>query len=214
MNRPTAGPTAAISGLAGWVQPRGPWMGRRQLVVRFAGEAETATLYTATAFGKELARVVARSPFHSVALTGRDALGYAPFLAAAALSTPPPLPMMLETDGQRPELLPGLREVVRLVQVVPPTSSGAPLERALETLAVAAQIGCDHALLLAAGTHESDGSLLRVVEQAHRASGGTMIVVHPSPGDVASPRDGRWTDFLERASALHGDVRLLPLLDG
>ena len=207
-------PTAAISGLAGWVQPRGPWIGRRQLVVRFAGEAETATLYTAAAFAGELERVVSRSHFHSVGLTGRDALGQAPFLAAAAATKPSPLPMMLETDGQRPELLPGLRAVVQLVQVVPPTSSGAPLERALETLAVAAQIGCEHALLLAAGARESDGALLRVVEQAHRASAGTMIVVHPTRGDVATPRDGRWTDFLERASALHADVRLLPILDG
>jgi hypothetical protein len=207
-------PTAAISGLAGWVQPRGPWIGRRQLVVRFAGEAETATLYTATAFGGELDRVVARSRFHSVALTGRDALGQAPFLAAAAQVKPSTLPIMLETDGQRPELLPGLRGVVALVQVVPPTTSGAPLERALETLSVAAQIGCEHALLLAAGARASDGALLRVVEQAHRASGGTMIVVHPAPGDVATPRDGRWTDFLERASTLHDDVRLLPIFDG
>jgi len=189
-------------------------MGRRQLVVRFAGEAETATLYTSTAFGNELERILARSHFHSVGLTGRDALGQAPFLAAAAAAKPSPLPVLLETDGQRPELLPGLRGTVHLVQVVPPTSSGAPLERALETLAVAAQIGCDHALLLAAGARESDGALLRVVEQAHRASGGTMIVVHPMSGDVATPRDGRWTDFLERASALHADVRLLPTFDG
>jgi hypothetical protein len=211
---PMMGPTAALSGLAGWVQPRGPWMGRRQLVARFAGEAETATLYTAVAFAGELERVVARSPFHSIALTGRDPLGQAPFLAAAALAKRPPLPVMVETDGQRPESLPGLRDVIRMVQVVPPASSGAPLERALESLAVAAQLGCDHALVMAAGARESDGALLRVVEQAHRASAGTMIVVHPAPGDIATPRDRRWTDFLERASTLHADVRLLPILDG
>ena len=207
-------PTAALSGLAGWVQPRGPWMGRRQLVARFAGEAETATLYTGAAFVGELERVTARSRFHSIALTGRDPLGQAPFLASAFLSKQPPLPMMVETDGQRPESLPGLRAVLRMVQVVPPASSGAPLERALESLAVSAQLGCEHALVLAAGARESDGALLRVVEQAHRASAGTMIVVHPAPGDIATPRDRRWTDFLERASALHEDIRLLPILDG
>jgi organic radical activating enzyme len=213
MNRPIE-PNAALSAMAGWVQPRGPWLGRRQLVVRFAGEAETATLYTATAFANELVRISTRSRFHSVALTGRDPLGQAGFLAAAALSKRPPLPMMIETDGQRPEALPGLREAVRLVQVVPPASSGAPFERALESLAVAAQLGLEHALLLAAGARESDGSLLRVVEQAHRASDGTMIVIHPAPGDLSTPRDRRWTDFLEQASALHQDVRLLPMLDG
>lgn len=208
------GPTAALSGLAGWVQPRGPWLGRRQLVARFAGEAETATLYTAAAFAGELERIAARSRFHSIALTGRDPLGQASFLAAAATTKRPPLPVMVESDGLRPEALPGLRDFVRMVQVVPPASSGATLERALESLAVAAQLGQEHALVLAAGVRESDGALLRVVEQAHRASAGTMIVVHPAPGDVATPRDRRWTDFLERASALHEDVRLLPILDG
>ena len=207
-------PTAALSGLSGWVQPRGPWMGRRQLVARFAGEAETATLYTPAAFAGELVRVAARSTFHSIALTGRDPLGQAVFLTAAAQEKAPPLPVMVETDGQRPETLPGLRGVLRMVQVVPPASSGAPLERALECLAVAAQLGLEHALVLAAGARESDGALLRVVEQAHRASAGTMIVVHPAPGDIATPRDRRWTDFLERATAMHDDVRLLPILDG
>jgi hypothetical protein len=206
-------PSAALSGISGWVQPRGPWMGRRQLVVRFAGEAETATLYTATAFAGELARIAARSRFHSIALTGRDPLGQAPFLAAAAQVRKAPIPLMIETDGLRPESLPGLRDAVTLLQVVPPASSGAPLERALESLAVAAQLGWQHALLLAAGARESDGALLRVVEQAHRASGGTMIVVHPAPGAVATPRDRRWTEFLEQASTLHDDVRLLPALD-
>jgi hypothetical protein len=41
-----------------------------------------------------------------------------------------------------------------------------------------------------------------------------MIVIHPAPGDLSTPRDRRWTDFLEQASALHHDVRLLPMLDG
>lgn len=207
-------PNAAVSAIAGWVQPRGPWLGRRQLVVRFAGEAETATLYTATAFAGELDRIAARSRFHSIALTGRDPLGQATFLAAAALAKPPAIPMMVESDGQRPETLPGLRDAVRLVQVIPPASTGAPLERALESLAVASQLGMEHALVLAAGQRESDGALLRVVEQAHRASPGTMIVVHPAPGDVSTPRDRRWTDLLEQASGVHGDVRLLPILDG
>lgn len=207
-------PTAALSGISGWVQPRGPWMGRRQLVVRFAGEAETATLYTATAFANEVERIVARSRFHSIGLTGRDPLGQAGFLAASAQVRKPALPLMVETDGLRPEALPGLRDAVTMLQVVPPASSGAPLERALESLSVAAQLGWQHALLLAAGARESDGALLRVVEQAHRASAGTMIVVHPAPGAVATPRDRRWTEFLEQASTLHDDVRLLPILDG
>ena len=40
---------AALAGVPAGVQAQGVWAGRRQLFVRFAGEAETATMYTAAA---------------------------------------------------------------------------------------------------------------------------------------------------------------------
>ena len=45
----TAGPTAALAGIPAGLQSQGVWAGRRQLFVRFAAEAETATMYTADA---------------------------------------------------------------------------------------------------------------------------------------------------------------------
>ena len=201
-------PTAALSAIAVGVQGRGPWIGRRQLVARFAGEAETATLFTAAAFGAEIDRIATRSPFHSLVFGGRDPLGHAGFLAAAFLGRTPALPTMVDTDGQRPDAIPGLRQLFRLVQVSPAALTGAVIERAIESVAVAADVGCEHALVLDASAPGSDGQLLRVVEQAHHASAGTMIVVHPGPGDAASAR--RWTEFLAQAATLHADVRVLP----
>ena len=49
--------------------------------------------------------------------------------------------------------------------------------------------------------------MLRVVERAHAASEKMPVVVHPSAGTPVD-RDRRWTTLFERASALHGDVRL------
>jgi hypothetical protein len=45
---------AALAGVPSGVQTQGPWAGRRQLFVRFANEAETATMYTATALANAL----------------------------------------------------------------------------------------------------------------------------------------------------------------
>ena len=42
-------PSAALTGVPAGVQSQGAWVGRRQLFVRFAGEAETATMYTSQA---------------------------------------------------------------------------------------------------------------------------------------------------------------------
>ena len=49
-----AGPTAALAGIPAGLQAQGVWAGRRQLFVRFAAEAETATMYTADALASEL----------------------------------------------------------------------------------------------------------------------------------------------------------------
>jgi hypothetical protein len=63
-----------------------------------------------------------------------------------------------------------------------------------------------HALVLCSSDQTSDAQLLRIVEQARAVSGATQIVIHPPPG-VPVDRDRRWMTLLERAAALHNDVR-------
>ena len=90
-----AGPTAALAGVPTGLQSQGVWVGRRQLFVRFAAEAETATMYTAQAIAQELQRAAKRSAFHSISVGGRDPLANVDFLAAAFKAGPLPLPVML-----------------------------------------------------------------------------------------------------------------------
>src|SRR5215213_11922888 len=92
-------PTAALAGVPAGLQAQGVWAGRRQLFVRFAGEAETATMYMPRALASELKRIAERTSFHSIAITGRDAAGNAAFLAAAFHDWAPTAPVMLDTDG-------------------------------------------------------------------------------------------------------------------
>src|SRR5690348_17679755 len=67
-----AGPTAALAGIPAGLQAQGVWSGRRQIFVRFAAEAETATMYTADALANELRRSTSRSAYHSISISGRD----------------------------------------------------------------------------------------------------------------------------------------------
>jgi organic radical activating enzyme len=204
-----AGPTAALAGVPAGLQAQGVWTGRRQLFVRFAAEAETATMYTADALAQELKRLIGRSTFHSVSISGRDPLANAEYLCAAFAKHVPTLPMMLDTDGQRPAELGLVAKHLALIQVTLDGSAGAAdasVERGLESLRIAANQGVEHALVLAPDERTSDGQLLRIVEQTHRASGATMIVVHP-PTNVPVDRDRRWIMLLERGASLHGDVR-------
>ena len=204
-----AGPTAALAGVPIGLQAQGVWMGRRQLFVRFAAEAETATMYTARALSQELARLSSRTVIHSVAIAGRDPLGNAEFLEGAFASWTPTLPVMLETDGQRPDSVEPLCTHLSLVQVALDCSgASATMELALRTVAAAAAAKCPHALVLCPGDGTSDAQLLRIVEQAHAASNGTMIVVHPTLGPDHDARDRRWAVLMEQAMALHSDVQL------
>ena len=206
-----AGPSAALAGVPAGIQGQGVWIGRRQLFVRFAAEAETAVMYTADALAKELKRCADRSSFHSVALSGRDVLGNVEFLDVAFSAFRTELPVMLDTDGQRPEAVPALRKHLSLVQVIiDPAGAEALTRRGMETLEAAASMDCDHALVLSPVSDVGDSRLLRIVEQAHEASGGTMIVIHPAPGSDPMVLDRRWAGILEQASALHDDVRLFP----
>lgn len=201
---------AALSGVPAGVQSLGPWAGRRQLFIRFAGEAETATMYLAPALIRELERQLSRSKFHSIVIGGRDALSSVPFLKAALEAAKPTIPVMLDTDGMRPTELPALLSFLALVQVtVEFTGSEAALDSALATLTTAAKGGVAHALALVPRDETTDSVLMRLVEEAHGASSATQIVIHPQvSGDSNPVLDRRWASLLEQAIAVHADTRL------
>ena len=210
MKTRVAGPTAALAGIPAGLQAQGPWAGRRQLFVRFAGEAETATMYTADALANEIERATARSKFHSISVGGRDPLGNVEYLTAALGAKEVKLPVMIDCDGQRPEEIKALSKVVQHVQVSMEGSllgADGPLSNAIETMREAARMGAQHSIVIVADERTSDAVVLRVVEQTHEASDKTVIVVHPATGTPVD-RDRRWTMLLERAMALHGDVQL------
>jgi len=201
--------SAALAGIPAGVQTLGPWSGRRQLFVKFADEAETATIYTAEALRGELARLTGRSKYHSVAVQGRDALAEVDFLAAA-FSQKSALPVMLDHDGQRPEALDRLVQSLALVQVtLDGTEGAAALERACATVGQAARKHVAHAVAILPSETLSDGPILRIVEQMHEASAETQIVVHPVV-ERGLQHDRRWALVLQQAMAVHGDVRILP----
>lgn len=203
--------TAALAGIPAGIQAAGPWCGRRQLFVRFASEAETATMYTSEALKSELKRLVARSRYHSIVIAGRDPLAEDEYLAAA-FGDGAPLPVMLDHDGQRPEALEPLLTFLSLVQVaVTGTESDAMQERVAASLALAAGKQVKHALVIMPAAETSDALLLRIVERAGGASAETEILVHPTIESIGDA-DRRWVLWLERASQVHGDVRVVPRL--
>ena len=209
MKTRVAGPTAALAGIPAGLQAQGPWAGRRQLFVRFAGEAETATMYTADALANEIDRATTRSRFHSVSVGGRDPLGNVEYLTAALGAKEVKVPVMVDCDGQRPEEIKTLSKVVQLVQVSMEGSllgADGPLANAIETMREAARFA-QHSVVIVADERTSDAVVLRVVEHAHEASEKTVIVIHPATGTPVD-RDRRWTMLLERAMGLHGDVQL------
>ena len=201
---------AALAGVPAGVQSFGPWAGRRQLFVRFAGEAETATMYVAPALVRELARQQSRSQFHSIVVGGRDALGNVPFLLAAFAQSTPTLPVMLDTDGQRPTELAALLPYLALVQVTVEVGGGeASMDHAIATLRIAAQAGCAHALAIVVRDDTPDSQILRLVEGARGVSALTQVVIHPhQTTDSMHTLDRRWATLLEQATAMHADTRL------
>lgn len=202
-------PTAALAGIPAGIQSQGVWAGRRQLFIRFAAEAETATMYTADALANELKRGLGRSTFHSISISGRDPLANVPYLCAAFEKLTPAVPVMLDCDGQRPDALVDVVKFVRLAQVtVDAGTIESHADRALQTLAAAAAMDIEHGLVLCADDRTTDAQILRLIERAHDASAATVIVIHPS-GGVPVDRDRRWIMLMERASAMHEDVRLV-----
>lgn len=208
-------PTAPIAGLSPGVQAQGIWAGRRQLFVRFAGEAETAVLYSSEMLAKQLERATQQALVHSILLSGRDPLSCAPFIAAVFGNWTSPLPVVLESDGQRPEALEDVVRVVTMVHVLwefPDAPSGA--ERTVASLVAVASAGTAHALTLAPRDGTSDGQILRLVEQAHAAAPGTKIVIHPAPAGEKAPLDRRYATLLEQATMIHRDVVLTMRIPG
>lgn len=202
--------TAALAGIPGGLQAQGVWAGRRQLFIRFAGEAETATMYTVDALAHELQRCLSRSAFHSISICGRDALANVEYLRAALDRAAPAVPVMLDCDGQRPDALAPLVSALKLVQVT--LEGGGPSveasdERAFDTVRTAAAAGLRHAIVVLVNERTTDAHILRVVERAHATSERVSVVIHPGAG-VPVDRDRRWMSLFERAAALHDDVRL------
>jgi hypothetical protein len=206
----STGPTAAIAGITPGVQGQGVWTGRRQLFVRFAGEAETAVLYTAEMLAKQVARAVAHTALHSIALAGRDPLASSALITDTFAKSDPPLPVMLDCDGQRPDDAANVAAVLAMLQVTFEFGDApAVAERALATLKHAADAGTEHALVLAPRDATSDGQVLRLVEQAHATVPNVRLVLHPSPTGEKAPLDRRYATLIDQAMAIHRDIALV-----
>ena len=209
MSAAMAGPSAALAGVPSGIQAQGVWAGRRQLFVRFADEAETATMFTAAALAGELTRLSARSAYHSVSVSGRDALGNAEFLAKALETWIPTLPVLLDGDGQRPEVVKEIGKRFSMIQTtVDFTGPDASVERALETLAASRAVDRAHALVLAPTAETTDGQLLRLVASAHAISDSAILIVHP-PAQGDELADRRWQAVMEQGARAHADIRLV-----
>lgn len=207
--------TAALAGVPSGLQAQGVWQGRRQLFVRFAAEAETATMYRADALAKEVDRICARSHYHSIAITGRDVLGNTDFLAVMLGGLTTSLPVMIDCDGERPEAIGAIRSRLSMVQVTLELGAeGRMVDRPVATLRAASDAGLQHALTLIARDDASDAQILRIVEQAHAASSQTSIVLHPGAPGERTTLDRRWATLIEQAATMHQDVRLLLRLPG
>jgi len=208
----TGGPmaAAALAGVPAGVQAQGAWAGRRQLFVRFAGEAETATMYTSGALVREIERQLPRSKYHSISIGGRDPLANVPFLLAALEAATPPIPVMLDTDGQRPGAFAPLAPHIALAQItIEFIGLDATIGHAIETLEAAALARCRHALVLCPRDDTSEGQVLRTIERAHGVSAATEIIIHPPLGGGEQPAlDRRWATLLDQATTAHADTRL------
>lgn len=209
MNPGSSGPAAALVGVLPGVQGTGSWAGRRQIMVRFAGEAETAVMYSAAALADEMGRLANRARFHSVALTGNDPLGNLECLSVALGAANLALPVLVQCDGLRPEAVRELAPLLRAVEVCSDGTAGATiLGRIYSTLGTALECGLEHALTLEPGEHTTDAQLLRLVEQSHAVSELVTIVIHPEEPPGGGPLEPRWLELLAQAAELHDDVRL------
>ncbi|MGQ0649596.1 MAG: hypothetical protein ACT4P7_18745 [Gemmatimonadaceae bacterium] len=207
--------TAALAGVPLGIQRQGIWSGRRQLFIRFAGPAETATMYTADALARELSRGLERSVVHSICVAGRDALANGEYLEAVLKQVAGKAPVLVDTDGQRPEAIALLYPYLKMIQVTfDPPAPAATMDRALETIRAASRVGCAQAVVISGTDETSDADYLQIVEQAHAAGGQAQIVIHPGPSAEKGLLDRRWSVLMEHAMARHGDVRVANRLAG
>lgn len=212
---PTPPIAAALAGVPVALQQQGVWSGRRQLFIKFAAAAETAMMYTSDALAREIQRALERSKVHSICITGRDALANEAFLVGCLTQLKVSVPVMLDTDGQRPAALEALQPYLALVQVSIATSlDGAAMERVVESLKQCARLGVPAAVAITGHETASDSDYLRVVESVAGANGKTMIVLHPSPAEEHKPLERRWSMLMEQATAVQQDVRLALKLNG
>ena len=134
-----------------------------------------------------------------------------PFLLAALGATQRvTIPVMHDTDGQRPDTLGDLVAHLALVQVVIEfTGPDAAIAHAVRTVQVAAAAKCAHSLVLCPKDDTSDAQLLRIVEQIHATSQSAQLVIHPmmTAGDTPV-LDRRWSTLLEQAVVMHDDCRI------
>jgi pyruvate-formate lyase-activating enzyme len=172
-------------------------------------------MYTSDALAREIQRALERSKVHSVCITGRDALANEAFLVGCLTQLKVSVPVMLDTDGQRPAALEALQPYLALVQVSIATSiDGAAMERVVESLKQCARLGVSAAVAITGHETASDSDYLRVVESVAGANGKTMIVLHPSPAEEHKPLERRWSMLMEQATAVQQDVRLALKLNG
>jgi len=201
-------PAAALAGVSVGVQAQGVWVGNRQLFIRFAAEAETATMYTSDALVRDLQRLIAKTSVHSVSVTGRDPLANGDFLFSALTKAAMTMPVMLDVDGQRPEEIARLAGLIGLVQVtLDPAAPDSAMERGLAMLVAAAGAGCQHAFVAEVGPEASDSQIMRTIESIRDASPETDVVILP-PAGVEPEADNRWATLLEQAMRLHHRTRL------
>lgn len=206
---------AALAGVPVALQQLGVWSGRRQLFIKFAGPAETAMMYTADALTRELQRALEKSHVHSICITGRDALANDVFLVACLKQLNSAVPVMLDTDGQRPAVIEKLQPYVKVVQVTVETSvEGPALERVVESVKQCERLGLIGAVAISGRDNASDSDYLRIVETIARANSKATIVMHPSPAEERKPLDRRWSMLVEQASMRLRDVRVVLRLNG
>jgi len=206
---------AALAGVPVALQQLGVWSGRRQLFIKFAGPAETAMMYTADALTRELQRAIEKSHVHSICITGRDALANDAFLVACLQQLNTTVPVMLDTDGQRPAVIEKLQPYVKVVQVTVDTSlDGSALERVVESVKQCDRLGLIGAVAISGRDNASDSDYLRIVETIARANPKATIVMHPSPAEERKPLDRRWSMLVEQASMRLRDVRVVLRLNG
>ncbi|MEW5916562.1 MAG: hypothetical protein AB1762_09160, partial [Gemmatimonadota bacterium] len=206
---------AALAGVPVALQQQGVWCGRRQLFVRFAGPAETAMMYTADALTRELQRALERSRVHSICVAGKDALANDAFLVASLKQLNTTVPIVLDTDGQRPSAIEKVQPFLQSVQISVDTAIEAPaLERVAESLKQCARLGLAAAVAISGRDSASDSDYLRIVESIATAHDKVAVVLHPSPAEERKPLDRRWSMLVEQASARLSDVRVVQRLNG